>query len=272
MMLRPRWVLALLLALGVAAAFAALGQWQVERAVEEATVVERDTETVKDLAVVAETDVPTRQTSTGQLVRAEGTWVPGDGVLVQNRLNGGVAGWWAVAHFEVAGDAEPGGMPVALGWAPTEAEAADALAAFDESAALDGTTIEGRFLPSEAPEMADAQAGIRTTVAIADLVNVWADYDGRAAYFAYVTLGEAPAGLTTIDSPAPEETATLNWLNVFYAVEWVAFAGFAIFLWFRLVKDAVEREEQEAAEAALASAPVGNGPGAAPEDRGPEAS
>ena len=33
MMLRPRWVLALLLALGIAAGFALLGQWQLERAV-----------------------------------------------------------------------------------------------------------------------------------------------------------------------------------------------------------------------------------------------
>ena len=34
MMLRPRWVLALLAALGIAAAFAILAQWQVSRAVE----------------------------------------------------------------------------------------------------------------------------------------------------------------------------------------------------------------------------------------------
>ena len=30
------------------------------------------------------------------------------------------------------------------------------------------------------------------------------------------------------------------------------FAGFAIFLWYRLVRDAVEREREEAAEAAQA--------------------
>jgi hypothetical protein len=42
----------------------------------------------------------------------------------------------------------------------------------------------------------------------------------------------------------------LNWLNVFYAVEWVVFAGFAIFLWYRLVRDAVEREREAAEEAA----------------------
>jgi surfeit locus 1 family protein len=40
-----------------------------------------------------------------------------------------------------------------------------------------------------------------------------------------------------------------NWLNVFYAIEWVVFAGFAVFLWFRLVRDAFEREHEEAEEA-----------------------
>jgi hypothetical protein len=38
---------------------------------------------------------------------------------------------------------------------------------------------------------------------------------------------------------------SLNWLNVFYAIEWALFAGFAIYLWYRLVKDAFEREEED---------------------------
>ena len=61
-------------------------------------------------------------------------------------------------------------------------------------------------------------------------------------YFAYVTAAEPAAGLEAIASPPPEESVELNWLNVFYAVEWAVFAGFAIFLWYRLVRDAVERE------------------------------
>ena len=48
----------------------------------------------------------------------------------------------------------------------------------------------------------------------------------------------------------------MNWLNVFYALEWVVFAGFAVFLWFRLVKDAVEREKDLAAEAAASDVPA----------------
>ena len=40
----------------------------------------------------------------------------------------------------------------------------------------------------------------------------------------------------------PSSEVSVNLLNLFYAVEWVVFAGFAVFLWYRLVKDVVEEE------------------------------
>jgi hypothetical protein len=36
-----------------------------------------------------------------------------------------------------------------------------------------------------------------------------------------------------------------NWLTAFYAIEWIMFAGFAVFLWGRLVKDEVIRESSK---------------------------
>lgn len=264
MMLRPRWVLALLAALGVAAAFAILAQWQIGRAVDEATVIERPTEQVRPLAEVAQPDGPTEQDATGQRVSVRGTIVPGDTVLVQGRLNDGVTGWWVVAHLEVT-DAAPGGLPVALGWAADEESARDALAEVDADT-RNGAEVEvtGRFLPSEAPvvpaEDGDPQA--MTTVAVAHLINVWADYDDRPVYFGYVTAADPVAGLEAISSPPPEQEAQLNWLNVFYAIEWVVFAGFAVYVWYRLVKDAVQREREEAELAAeQAAATSGSGGG-----------
>ncbi|MGW4930039.1 SURF1 family protein [Agromyces sp. NPDC004153] len=248
-MLRPRWVLALLLALGIAAGFALLGQWQLERAVEQAVVQERPTEEVRPLADVAQPDGPTEQAATGQRVEVTGTFVPGDTVIVEGRLNDGVAGYWPVAHLEVT-DAAPGGLPIALGWAPDLEAAQQAADRFDAQAGGEATVV-GRFLPSEAPMTPDDEADPNSmqTVAVAQLINVWADYDDRPVYFGYVTVTEPAAGLEAISSPPPEESVELNWLNVFYAVEWVVFAGFAIFLWYRLVRDAVERERDAAEEA-----------------------
>ena len=50
MMVRPRWIAALVLALAISAAFAALGQWQLARAISSGEVVERSTETVQPLS------------------------------------------------------------------------------------------------------------------------------------------------------------------------------------------------------------------------------
>ncbi|HEY1104688.1 MAG TPA: SURF1 family protein [Agromyces sp.] len=261
MLLRPRWIAALVAALAVAAGFALLGQWQIERAVEQAVVVERPTEKVMPFDGVAEPDAPTRQVSTAQRVEVTGTYVPGDTVVVEGRLNDGVLGYWAVAHLEVA-DAPAGGIPIALGWAPDEQQVRAAIDEFE--AGLDGTSqvsIVGRFLPSEAPVAPDADADpfTMTTVASAQLVNLWADYDDKPAYFGYITAAEPVAGLDAISSPPPEQTAELNWLNVFYAVEWAVFAGFAIYLWYRLVRDAVERERDEAEATAGAGSPAEGG-------------
>lgn len=261
MMVRPKWVLALLLALGIAAGFALLGQWQLERAVESSVVVERPTEEVLPFADVARPDVPTTQASTAQMVEVTGVVVPDDTVIVEGRLNDGVAGFWPVAHLEVT-DAAAGGLPVALGWAADEATARAAADRFE--AAGTEITITGRFLPSEAPVVPpeDGDPFAMTTVAVAQLVNVWADYDDRPVYFGYVTAAEPAAGLEAIVSPPPELAVEFNWLNIFYAVEWAVFAGFAVFLWYRLVRDAVEREREEAEQAARPTADR------APEDAG----
>lgn len=251
MMLRPRWVLALLLALGVAAAFAALGQWQIERAVEQATVEIAPTEEVRPFDGLVRPDAATSQTATGQMVEVSGRYVAGDTVLVDGRLNDGEAGTWVVAHLEVT-DGPEGGLPIALGWAADRDDAETALQRFDALAGPDEVTVTGRFLPSEAPMLPedDADPHAMKTVAVAQLINLWSDYDDRPVYFGYVTAAEPADGLVAISSPPPEQSVELNWLNIFYAVEWAVFAGFAVYLWYRLVRDAVEREREEAAEAA----------------------
>ena len=101
MMLRPRWIGALLLALALAAGFAWLGQWQLERAVESGKVVDAPSETVLPLASVAKPGGPITDKATGQLVTVEGSFVPSDYQLLQGRLNHGTAGWWVVGHITV---------------------------------------------------------------------------------------------------------------------------------------------------------------------------
>ena len=109
-------------------------------------------------------------------------------------------------------------------------------------------TLTGRYSPSEAPSDGDFEGGRETVVSLAALVNEWNGPVGDV-YAGFVVASDPVGGLDAIDSAAPRTDVSLNWLNVFYAIEWVVFAGFAIFLWFRLVRDAFEREIDEDAEA-----------------------
>jgi len=248
MMLQPRWIAALLLALAIAAGFAALGQWQLARAISTGEVVERSTEVVQPLTDTLAPDGPPEQIAEGQMVETAGSFVPGDEQLIAERQNGGESGYWVVSHFVTV---EGASIAVARGWA---ADADEAAAAADRLAAEPSTEqpLTGRFLSSDAPALPDEDADPHTMTAVstAALINLWADWSDQSVYQGYIIDAAAPDGLAVIDSPEPVVEVPLNWLNIFYALEWVVFAGFAVFLWYRLVRDAWERETEEAAIAA----------------------
>jgi surfeit locus 1 family protein len=252
MMLRPRWILALLLALAVAAAFALLGRWQLERAVASGQVVERSTETVLPLAAAVQPDGPPRETATGQRVTIDGSYVPGDEQLISDRFNGGTEGFWVVSRFVTVDAAN---IAVARGWAADRAAAERVIQALAAAPAEQALTLSGRFVPSEASVVpADGRdPHTQSTVSTAALINLWTDFTDQSVYAGYIVDNISVTGLYVIDSPEPGSDASLNWLNIFYALEWAVFAGFAVFLWYRLVRDAWEREEEQAAiDAAVA--------------------
>jgi surfeit locus 1 family protein len=257
MMTRPRWIAALLLALGIAAAFAVLGQWQLDRAITSGEVVERSTETVQPLTETATPDGPPTQVAEGQLVETSGSFVAGDEQIITGRHNGGDSGYWVVSHFVTA---EGASIAVARGWT-ADAEEAEVVSErlADEISIQALMPLTGRFLASEAPDVPaeDADPHTMTTVSTAALINLWANWDDRSVYQGYIVDSVAPDGLAVIDSPEPVVEVPLNWLNIFYALEWALFAGFAVFLWYRLVRDAWERETEEAEIAAAAASAAG---------------
>lgn len=237
---RPKWIGALLLALAVAATFALLGQWQLERSFEGGEVTEEQTETVEPLTSVAEPQSAITSVLIGQVVSADVTWVEGDWTVLEGRTNLAEPGYWVVGHALVSDGAS---LAVALGWAATADEAASAIDSLEQ--APPGGELTGRYLPSEGPQESDFEAGIRSTLAVSELINLWDSVD--TVYAGYVVSFEPAAGLDAIDSPPPSTEVSLNLLNVFYALEWVIFAGFAVYLWYRLVKDEWEAQFEEPA-------------------------
>jgi surfeit locus 1 family protein len=242
---RPRWIAMLVLALAVAAGFAALSQWQLARSVATGTVVVRNTETPVALESIAQPQHPVTTASDGQLVTVAGAWAPHDYVLVSDRVNKGASGYWVVGHL-VTDDSV--GVAVALGWTGSRDRAESVLATLNAGSSITGAEVTGRYLASEGPQGSKFEQGELTTISEGAMVNLWRTIDAKGVYGGYIVAQDAADGLETIDSPPPSSEVELNWLNLFYAAEWVVFAGFAIFLWYRLVKDAWEREQEEAAE------------------------
>lgn len=233
--LRPRWIAALLLALAVAAGFAFLSQWQLSRSVSEGAVVERPTETTLPLQDVAEPQKPMSAAFDGQRVKVSGHYNPQDTVVLSGRMNHGEAGYWVVAHLTADDGA---GVAVALGWTTSENEAERLVAEVPS----DDVDVTGRLVADEGPQTSDFQSGELHALSMGAMVNLWSVVDATGVYNGYVVSATPLPGLETIHAPPPDTSVELNWLNLFYAVEWVIFAGFAVFLWWRLVRDVWERE------------------------------
>lgn len=273
-MRRPLWVLALLLALAVAGGFAWLGQWQMGIAVRSADETVLDTETSRPLAEVSDLAKGVTEDAAGVVVHLNGTFVPEDYRVVAPRTNAGETGAWVVGHL-ITADPERAHLAVALGWAPDEAAAERAIVDLDTQGAGSRLTgdldLEGRYMPPEGPQIPNPREDpqVMRTMIPAHFANVWQDVDAPV-YSGYLVAHPEGAvfdaitdvALDPIDSVAPLPPEQVNWLNVFYAIEWVVFAGFAVFFWFRLTRDAWEKEHelqlQEAAGEDPADAPSGS--------------
>ena len=264
-MLRPRWLALLALCLIVAGVFAWLGQWQLARAIDTDPTPPGATEQVQPLAEVAAPGEYVAEPLVGQRVTVTGIWVPGDFIVVSSRFNDGVEGYWVTGQLRVADDqgTQSTSVAVAIGWAATEDEALAAVDQLEQNAsspdaAATPLAITGRLISDEGPVLPPKSADPMTLTRMspAALLSRWHDAEGLDVYRAYIASEVAQGPLEDISSPAPAEGSNVNWLNIFYAIEWAVFAGFAFYLWYRLARDAWEREleeleEPEAAETAV---------------------
>lgn len=265
-MLRPAWLGMLAICLIVAGVFAWLGQWQLSNAIDTEVPPPGATEQVKPIEDIVEPGAYLEEPLVGQKVAATGSFIADDFVVVSGRFNDGDPGYWVTGQFRMADTAEPTSLAVALGWTQTR-EAADAAMVKLEAAATAeagaSITLTGRIISDEGAALPPRGASPFDVprMSPAALLSFWHDTDGLNVYRPYMTSAVVPfdgTGLTEIVSPPPAEPETVNWLNVFYAIEWAVFAGFAFYLWYRLARDARERE-LEAFEDARAEALAARG-------------
>lgn len=252
--LKPRWIAGFIFALAISGVFVLLSQWQFERSTRPEIPVNPATEQVQPLTATLEPGEFFHGTDADQMVSAQGSYDPAKQVLVPNRLHDGASGYWVVSAFAVDGAPALHGVaasprtwiPVARGWV---AEPADAPA--PPSGVIE---LTGRLLPSEAPLPRTAAApGQATAVSVAELINYWevSSYPGFVSATAEIAGGTdlsaaaVPGDLRPLRIGPQPPAQQINWLNLFYSLEWVVFSGFALFIWWRLVKDDYQRDLEE---------------------------
>ena len=248
-MLRGRWIGMLLLCLVVAGVFAWLGQWQLGRAIDTNPPAPGATEKVLPIDQVVKPGAYLDAPLVGQRTEASGSWVPGDFLIVASRFNNEIEGYWVTGQLRIAGAAKPTSLAVAIGWAADQKAAQAAVQRLEKTADGSVLTVSGRLISDEGPVPPPQDQPTRMDrMSPAALLGFWHDTGELDVYRPYLASTAPLGGLDAISSPAPEEHSSVNWLNIFYAVEWAIFAGFAFYLWYRLAKDAWERETEDFAE------------------------
>lgn len=289
-MLRPKWIGALLLVFIIATVFVWLSAWQISRAEENAEVVDEDFETLIELIDVQMPNSSATDEAAGHRVTISGIFVKDVPIVVidrgfsplsstnpseEEKEETGQGGVWLIERFiadispeyvaeSATNPQDSAELAIVSGWAPSIEEA---LAAWEENAAVgDRVELTGRFFPVEALDRLEQISAFDLDtyfdqnssdfdtayslprVSPAAFVNLWEGDLNDLRYSGYLINEQSVPGLTVVDSQAPEIEVQWNFLNIFYAVEWIFFAGFAGYIWYRMVRDEYEEEQQALAE------------------------
>ena len=242
----PTWLGRLLIALALAAVFALLGQWQLSRALPAPSPSSSATSGEQPASV----DLKTITIKVDQTNLA----------IISGRLQpGGQSGFWLTTNSTVVHGLSRSDvgkeLTVAWGWSASFAEAIAAHVKL-QSANLgrEGRTISGVLADSEAPMPEHpAQPFLFDSLSVGQLINNYQPLRARDALAQFFIVQppagtKATAGLEAIVlAQAPSAALdNVNWLSAFYAIEWSVFAGFAVFMWWRLVEDERLRREADA--------------------------
>ncbi|MGD9962010.1 SURF1 family protein [Nocardioides sp.] len=228
--LQPRYWGYHLLAVVLVATAIGLGLWQYDawqtrRSAEATDLTQRDP---IPLADAIGPDDPFPGNLVGQPVTVTGTWVPQGTVYVSGREHEGRDGFWMVTPLQV--DGGDSALEIVLGWTASLQDA---------PAAPDGAgEVVAWLQPPEGTGEADPDPAddVLPQLRIADAIQ-HVDQDLYGAYA--VQLGEY-AGLVQADLEQLPDAGRFTALrNLLYALEWWVFGGFAVFIWWRWVRDEV---------------------------------
>jgi cytochrome oxidase assembly protein ShyY1 len=196
--------------------------------------------------VVALADLDPVTAFSGMRVGISGEFDAAHEVLVEPRERDGQVGAWVLTPMRprpgTSADAADTSVAVVRGWVPSGQRPTPPPAGTVD---VVGVLVADARVPDAA-----VTAGDPPTLPVVDTgaLSAHAGYPVRSGWFALTEMrppgGGQPLPLQVTELPGAD--VGLNWRNAAYAIQWVAFAAFAIFFWNRFRRDYVERPvEQE---------------------------
>nr|WP_217422787.1 SURF1 family protein [Streptomyces sp. 8P21H-1] len=215
-----------------------MGSWQLGRfedRVQDHRSAGEQAEAARSQAARPLTELlPVDKETSGKQATATGRY--GRQLLVPDRELDGRSGFYVLTMLRTD---DGKALPVVRGWLPGDADTAKAPAA-----PAGEVTVTGALQASETPgsngvpAVGGLPAGQIGAISSAALVNL-VPY---RMYDAWITLAEADSGMKAVPATAPSDTGLdlKAFQNLGYTGEWFVFAGFVVFMWFRLLRREVE--------------------------------
>lgn len=230
----PRWLALLAVLVAIIVGFAQLGLWQLAVARDDAIDRAAAERAAQQPVTVTELISPYESWSeenTLRSVQASGRYVGDEQFLVPSRLLEGEPGLWVVTPLVVDGTGARLAMVRGFVTSPEEATPPP-----DGEVVITGALAPGES-PNPRPDLPPGQLG---SIDLAALVNVWPAPIYNA--FVFVQEEQDAAGEPVADHPTrippPRIGGEVDWRNLGYALQWWVFAGFAVFMYWRLLREA----------------------------------
>jgi surfeit locus 1 family protein len=184
----------------------------------------------------------------GRPVTVSGIWMPEETIFIDGMERGSEVGFWAVTPVLV--ENTESAVYVVRGWTPEVGTA--------PPAPRGHVTVTGWLQPSDWTDVADDRKSdnVFPQLDISDLISR-TSYDLYSAYVvrspvednwpaSSLPVNEGATDVADVPAPQlPEPDATTGLRNLLYAIEWWLFGVFAIYVWWRYVRDTLRPRDDD---------------------------
>ncbi|MFE7894500.1 SURF1 family protein [Streptomyces sp. NPDC057412] len=228
-----------------------MGSWQLgrfeDRVQEHRSAGDQAAENRDEPARPLAELLPVDKATVGRQATARGRYA--EQLLVPDREVDGERGSYVVTLLRTD---DGKALPVVRGWLPGDPDPAEAPAAPSGEVTVTGA-LQASEVPGQngVPARGGLPAGRTAAISAASLVNL-VPYD---VYDAWITLTKADSGMKAVPVAAVNDSGLdlKAFQNLGYTGEWFVFAGFVVFMWFRLLR----REAEAVRDAELGILPDG---------------